>query len=153
MTLEQHYLAALVEAIGSLVVNEMRQQRRGTAFPPTIEPKIALWFLTAAENVLADPSQDLAQALGLKATRGRQRTEKPSGPVYERAKDAFWMQLQGKSWSDIADKYPETDLRQIQREVDRYRPNIIGEAALEILTDLVTEAEPANMNGAAIKSA
>jgi hypothetical protein len=41
-----------------------------------------------------------------------------------------------KSWSAIADEFPNTDVRDLQRELNRYTPDIIADISGELTARL-----------------
>jgi hypothetical protein len=101
---------------------------------PAVSFELGDWFVAAVENYLSGTKGDLSKALGLK--RGPGRPKRSSGEVYERSKKIFLMRQSGKSWSKVAAEFPEPDLRELQRELKRYQPDIIAENTREFIAGL-----------------
>ena len=118
------------------VVERERVLRKQSSFPPSFPSERADWFLAGVESYLAGKQPSLDHALSLVRRRGKPKAKKPSGPNYERAKKIFWMRGPGprpeKSWLKIADEFPEADVRDLQRELKRYTPDIVAEIAEEV---------------------
>jgi hypothetical protein len=113
------------------LVEQERELSRRQSFPPTISFAVAEWFLQATENYLSGKHSSLDRALGLQRGRGRPRPT-PAGKNFERAKEVFWLKMSNRSWKQIGDQFPDADIRDLQREVERYSPDIIAEAAREL---------------------
>lgn len=140
-------LERLVEDILRIVVNEQRQMQRGAVFPASIDPQDALWFAQAVQGLAAGTEKSLDKALGLAKGRGRQKAEAPTGANYERAKAIFYRkEFGGATWDEIADDHPETDLRQLQREMKRYTPDIIAEFSRELTAEMKAEGVRSAIN-------
>ena len=117
----------------ALVTQERKLISRGQSFPPTISFEVTDWFLRAAQRFLAGDEADFGGALGFKRGRGRPK-KPPSGKNYERAKKIFWMRVSKpqKSWTKIADEF-DADVRDLQRELERYHSDIVAENTRELL--------------------
>jgi hypothetical protein len=129
-TEEKQKLRQFADELGALVIAEMRQQR---SQPPltTISHGLAGWILSGIEDYLEGKHASLNSALGL-IRKGR-GSARPS----ERARNLFEMkEMNGKSWQYIADVYPQIDVRDLQRELSRFRGRIIEERAGNVRSSL-----------------
>jgi hypothetical protein len=99
---------------------------------PAVSFELGDWFVAAVENYLSGTKGDLSKALGLKRGPGRPKPP-PSGKVYERSKKIFLMRRSGKSWLKVAAEFPKPNLRELQRELKRYQPDIIAERTRELI--------------------
>jgi hypothetical protein len=119
-------LAAKIEAL-------IEEERRLLA--PRISPELGEWFVQGVSAYLSGKG-DLEKTLGLKRGPG---APKRRGKNYERAKKIFWMRGLGKrpnkSWSYFATEF-SADPRTLQRELERYTPDIIDDISGELLSRL-----------------
>jgi hypothetical protein len=134
MTGSKEKLRQLADDIAGI----MEYERELRAIVPTISPELGDWFVAAVGNYLS--GTDLSKALGLK--RGPGRPKRSSGEVYERSKKIFLMRRSGKSWSKVAAEFPEPDLRELQRELKRYQPDIIAENTRELIARIKHRRRP-----------
>jgi hypothetical protein len=118
----------------------MEYERQWQPIVPTISPELGDWFVAAVENYLSG-TKDFSKALGLKRGPGRPKPP-PSGKVYERSKKIFLMRQSGKSWLKVAAEFPKPDLRELQRELKRYQPDIIAENTRELIAKIKHRRRP-----------
>ena len=126
-------LAELATAVKGIVEHEKNLKAAG--FPPSIDPKLGSWFVTAVAAYQTGAAESLDKALGLKRGRGRPKAENPKSYGYTRAKHCYWVLMQAeektKALAELADTYGLHE-RTIQREVERYAPDILREATREL---------------------
>jgi hypothetical protein len=92
-------------------------------------------------TTFAEKKPDLEVALGLKRGRGERKRAATENKNYERAKRVFLMREAGATWSEIAEAFPTAGLRELQRELNRYTPDLIA-ARIGIIGKLFEDKSP-----------
>lgn len=122
-------------------IAELAERERQRSLMPSIPFAVSDWFVEGVKAYLAGaPSLD--HALGLKRGRGKPKAERPKGKNYERAKAVFLLRLPHKkpSWLEIAEMY-DADVRDLQRDLKRYEPDIIRQLVADHAQDLAPDVK------------
>ncbi|HMJ27390.1 MAG TPA: hypothetical protein VK512_01575 [Xanthobacteraceae bacterium] len=126
-SVRREHLREFARDVGVFITEEQRKQKKGREFPPTVSYELAEWFLKGVVEFLDGKQSSLDRALGLSSGKGRPIVESPSGEAYERAKRVFELRALGKKWKEITDHLGLDDHRNIEKELKRYRADILDE--------------------------